>query len=477
MYFVYVAIVFVIAVGTALGVIFMADRSARSGGKIRGYGGRGPQMEGSPTDGAFADANLKQVIFNAVNTISNSGEAAEEAANTISDIFAKELEKKVALNKQELHKQYNSIIEQKDQSEKAAWEKYNKVASDKKDTEAVIRSIAEGLVVVDAKGNVIMMNPTAEKLLGVSRENKAGRSILEDLKKEQLISMTSRSSQGEDREIEISSKDDETKKILRSSSAVIENENGQTVGMVSVLSDVTKQKELDQAKSDFVSKISHEFRTPIITIQNSVVLLLGETLGPITKKQEEFLNIAKRSLDRLALLIEDLLDMSKIEASKIELKITPCSVEKLIKDSCDALNAWAMTKAIEIKIDIQKDIPLIPMDYNRMIQVINNIVGNAVKFTPRSGLITIKSGLTQDGRNVFVSVTDTGAGISRGELEKIFEKFHQASDRALADISGTGLGLAIAREIVLMHKGKIWAESDEGQGAKLSFTLPITTAQ
>ena len=375
---------------------------------------------------------------------------------------------------EELIKRYEAIIEQKERGEKIVLEKYNKVLSEKKDTEAVIRSIAEGLVVVDAHGNVIMMNPTAEKLLGVSQKNKIGKPILENIKKEQLVSLVANSPGGEDREIEIVSSEDETKKILRSSSAIIENENGQTVGMVSVLSDVTKQKELDQLKSDFVSKVSHELRTPIITIQNAVTLLLSKSLGAVTGKQEEFLNIAKRSLGRLALLINDLLDESKLEASKVELELKPCSVENLIKDVCDALNAWTMTKVIRIEKNVMKNIPDINLDYKRMTQVLINIIGNAIKFTPREGIITIETGLDEGKKNVVVSVSNTGPGISENDLSRIFDKFYQGGEGALADIGGTGLGLSIAKEIVLLHKGKIWAENTKERGVKFSFTLPVT---
>lgn len=384
----------------------------------------------------------------------------------------KEPDKTSKAKNEELIKQYEAIISQKERNEKIIQEKYDKVLSDKKNTEAVIRSIAEGLVVVDASGNVIMMNPTAEKLLAISQKDKVGKPILGDLKKEQLVSLIANRPGEDGREMEIKSSEDETRKIIRSSSAIIENEDGQTVGMVSVLSDITKQKELDRLKSDFVSKVSHELRTPIITVENAVTLLLGKSLGGITEKQEEFLKIAKRNLERLGILINDLLYESMLEASEVRLKIKPCSVEKLINDICDTLNAWTMTKDIKIEKKIQKDLPETELDYNRIVQVLNNIIGNAVKFTPKKGVITIEAGLEKDKKSVFISVSDTGPGIPEKDLDKIFDKFYQG-DRALTDISGTGLGLSISREIILLHKGKIWAENNKYNGAKVSFTLPI----
>ncbi|MDD5437503.1 MAG: ATP-binding protein, partial [Candidatus Omnitrophica bacterium] len=334
--------------------------------------------------------------------------------------------------------------------------------------------IAEGLVVVDAKGNVIMMNPTAEKLLGISQKDKVGKPITENARKEHLISMSANPAGEENSEIEVMSPEDETKRILRSSSAVIENENGQTVGMVSVLSDVTKQKELDQLKTDFVSKVSHELRTPIITVQNAIALLLDKSLGDITAEQDKYLNIARRSLQRLALLVNDLLDEAKLEASKMELQVASCPIEKLINDACDALNAWAMTKAIKIEKKVRQGMPEVSLDYNRIIQVINNLIGNAIKFTPREGVITIEAGLDEHRKNMLVSVSDSGPGIEKKDLEKIFDKFYQIKgERVHTDINGTGLGLSIAREIVLLHKGKIWVENGKSGGAKFSFTLPL----
>ena len=362
-------------------------------------------------------------------------------------------------DKENLIKQYDEIIEQKER--------------DRKNAETVIRSIAEGLVVVDVNGNVVMMNHAAEKILGTSQKNKIGKPILEDIKKEHLVSLVTDYAKKECRKIELTDSEDETKKIIRSSSAVIENESGQTVGIVSVLSNVTKQKKLDQLKSDFVSKVSHELKTPIITIRNVVTLLLGESIGHVNEKQEEFLKISKRSLDRLILLVNDLLDQSKLEASKVELKMAPSSIEKLINDACDTLNAWVITKSIKLEKKIQKNIPEIQLDYNRIVQVLNNIIGNAIKFTPQGGFINIEAGLEDSKENIFISISNNGPSILEKDLGKLFDKFYQGGERALTDTSGTGLGLSIAKEIVLLHKGKIWAENTKEQGVKFSFTLPI----
>ena len=421
----------------------------------------------------LSDESMRHAIFEEVNEIVDSQPPRQETIKKISDVFSRELEKRINLNTQELNKKYETIIKMGKESEEIALKKYKRVVSDKEQTEAVIRSIAEGLVVVDAQGKVIMMNPAAEKLLGVSKKDKVGKALLENLKEEQLVSLVKGTEDKEEREIELVSQRDETKKVLRSSSAVIENENGQTIGMVSVLSDITKQKELDQLKDGFVANVSHELRTPLVAMDKSLSLILNKSAGEISPTQEQFLSIAQRNLKRLSLLINDLLDLSKLEAGKMELKHQPSSIEKIIEESVEGLNTWATTKSIEIMKKIQEGLPQVNVDPNRIIQVLNNLIGNAIKFTPNNGNITVEANFQKEKEEIEISVRDTGTGIPKENLPKIFNKFFQVSERLPSDVSGTGIGLSIAKEIVELHGGRIWVESKEGQGAKFIFALPL----
>ena len=330
-------------------------------------------------------------------------------------------------------------------------------------------------MVVDPEGKVIMINPAAEKLLATSKKDKIGKPILEDLKVEQLVSLIKDASGKEDREIELNSQQDETKKIIRASSAVIEDENGKTVGMVSVLSDVTKQKELDRLKSNFVANISHELRTPLIGTEKAITLLLDRSAGKVNKDQEQFLVIAKSNLKRLSVMINDLLDLAKLEAGKMQPKFELLSIEKLINESIDGLNAWANTKHIKIEREIQQSLPHVNADSNRIMQILNNLLGNAIKFTPNDGAITVRAVSRNEGNKdeIEISVQDTGAGITKEDLDKVFDKFYQTGERSFTDMTGTGIGLSIAKEVVGLHGGKIWAESEKGKGAKFIFTLPV----
>lgn len=421
----------------------------------------------------FGDKPLKQAILEEINDLVDSKDKRQEVSQKLIDTFDKELEKRIDQNTHELNKKYEAIIQEEKHNEEVTWKKYKKVLSDKKNTDAVIRSIAEGLVIVDAQGRVVMMNPAAEKLLGVSKKEKVGKSILENLKEEQLVSLVNETQEKDDKEIELVSQKDDTRRTLRASSAVIENENGQSIGMVSVLSDITKQKELDQLKANFVSNITHELRTPLVAIDKSIALILAKNAGEISSAQEEFLSIAQRNIKRLSIMINDLLDLSKLEAGKMKINALPTSIAFVIEEAVGSLINWSKTKSISIEKKIENGLPQANIDGDRIIQVLTNLIGNAIKFTPANGNIIIEALSHAQGKEVMITVQDNGVGISKEDLPNIFNKFYQAGERVASDINGTGIGLSIVKEIVELHGGKIWVESEKGVGARFIFTLPL----
>lgn len=362
-------------------------------------------------------------------------------------------------------KDYHAVKEKFESTQQA----YKQVEAEKKTTEAVVRSIADGLVVVNQKGEVLLMNPSAEKMLGM-KNKKLGRSILDDVSDEVMISLT-RDTSGGDKVIEFKAKDESTRRVLRSSSAVIQNENGQTVGMVNVLTDVTKQREVDDVKNKFVSNVTHELRTPIVAMQKATSLLLNQQAGPLTDTQQNFLSIVSRNLGHLSRLVEDLLDIAKLESGKMRFKMAPCRVERVINDVCDTLETWAKSKEIHIAREIDRSLPEIPCDPDKITQVLNNLIGNAVKFTPQNGKISVKCAWSADGAKAQISVADTGVGIEPENVAKLFGRFEQFGDQQ--GIMGTGLGLSIAKEIIERHGGAIGVTSEPKKGSTFTFTLPI----
>jgi PAS domain S-box-containing protein len=470
-----IAVIYVITaiVSIAFAVLLISLARASSPAKIAT---EEKARKGVLTAGVSSNEPLRRTIYEEIKGMVDSKQS-EQITRTITEVVNKEVEKRLNVNTQEMAKKYETLLKEKGFNEEIAWKKYKKVLTEKKDTEAVLHSIAEGLVVLDSKGKVVMMNPAAEKMLGVQKKDKIGRPIMENMREEQLISLVNDSSlDKENREIELVSPQDETKKTLRASTAVIENENGSTVGIVSVLSDITKQKELDQMKANFLSSVSHELRSPLVAMEKSISLILSKNTGPVNETQEQFLSIAERNIKRLGRLINDLLDLTKLEAGKLELKPQPASIESIIKDSVEGLNNWAQAKSINIERKIEEGIPLVNADPDRLVQVLTNLIGNAIKFTPNNGNITVDAVLRKDKQEVEVGVKDTGIGINKENLGKVFDKFYQVGERTPSDINGTGIGLSIAKEIVELHGGKIWVESEKGYGAKFIFTLPIKTA-
>lgn len=426
----------------------------------------------SAVSSAVVELPFEQAVEEEIRKVADAQKSQAISAK-LRDIIDQELDQRVNKANAELSKRYEATIEEKTKDQEMIWNKYNSAVEEKKETEAVIHSIAEGLVVVGSDGKVMMMNPAAEKLLGISRKEKIGKPLLEGLKDEQLVSLVKETADGKEKDIELNSTHDETKKILRASSAVVENERGQTVGMVSVLSDITKQRELERLKSNFVASVTHELRTPLIAIDKSLALILNKTAGSLTENQEQFLTIAERNLKRLGRLIDDLLDMSKLEAGRMELKRRLCAPGAIVSETIAALDQWAKTKSIILKQKIPENLPEINIDPDRVTQVLTNLIGNAIKFTPPNGSITVEAAWHQDKKEMELGIRDTGPGIPKEHIGRIFDKFYQVKGSLETGISGTGLGLTIVKELVELHGGKVWVESASSGGTKFTFTLPM----
>ncbi|MBI3994544.1 MAG: GAF domain-containing protein [Nitrospirae bacterium] len=228
-------------------------------------------------------------------------------------------------------------------------------------------------------------------------------------------------------------------------------------------------KKLDQLKSDFVSKVSHELRTPLTSIKGFTEILLSyEDVDH--KTQQEFISIIHEESERLTRLINDILDLSKIESGKTEWHIQPLSPQEVAVRAVKSLQAIALEKNLPIEVDVPENLPRVRGDADQLIQVLDNLLSNAIKFS-NHGSISLK-GVREDDM-VRISVIDTGIGIPAADLEKIFDKFHQLGDTRSGKPRGTGLGLAICREIVHYLGGKIWCESRPGKGSRFHFTLPV----
>jgi len=234
-----------------------------------------------------------------------------------------------------------------------------------------------------------------------------------------------------------------------------------------------KLKELDQVKSDFISVVSHELRTPLTSIKAFTELILMKP-RMANEKRTRLLNIVNRESDRLARLINDILDLTKIEAGKMSWNIVRLTIDDIMQTSVSGIQSLADNKSLTIITNVQPPVPPFLGDKDRLIQVMTNILSNAIKFTPLGGriVITVRRETTPAAQ-IVVSVSDTGVGIPESELKLVFEKFHRSGDVLTNNAEGTGLGLAITRQIIEYHGGTISAESVLGQGSTFIFTLPL----
>lgn len=241
-------------------------------------------------------------------------------------------------------------------------------------------------------------------------------------------------------------------------------------------------RKLDEMKSGFISHISHELRTPLTSINEANNLLIDEIAGKITEKQKRLLEIIKQDSNKLIKLINELLDLSKMEAGMMDYNLVKVDIPKLIEQCISDIKLLTKKKNIQILSSLERSIPLIEIDIDKIQQVINNLLSNAAKFTPEKGIINVNAKLVKinkynnkfkDGLFLQVSISDTGVGIPQGYLNKVFDRFQQINPTLNSSIKGTGLGLSITKHIIEAHKGKIWVKSQLGKGSTFTFILPV----
>jgi len=237
-------------------------------------------------------------------------------------------------------------------------------------------------------------------------------------------------------------------------------------------------RKIDEMKSEFVSVASHELRTPLAAIKNSVQLMLQGKTGEVNENQVKFLSMADRNINRLTSILNSLLDLSRIESGKIGMKFEELDLRGSIEFILSSLKPQADGKSIQLKMEIPEELPFVYGDREKVEQILTNLLGNALKFTPEGGEISVSAKpFEEDEHMVVISVRDSGIGIPEDQLDRIFEKFHQVEDSLRRSITGTGLGLAITKGLVEAHHGKIWVESEVGKGSTFTLTLPMSKGE
>jgi len=358
---------------------------------------------------------------------------------------------------------------------------------------SIINNMADGLLVTDVDGSVTEYNAALLKMFELEATDLQTKKP-SDIFDPALLSLITESQRNHQQVLTVEVPLSDGRIAKASATAILKEASDEEpgsvpaeadyIGTVILLQDITREKEVDQMKTDFISTVSHELRTPLTSVLGFAKVIkkkLHESILPLVETDDkkiqrnvrqvnENIDIIVSEGERLTALINDLLDVAKMEAGRMEWNMQPLQVNELIERAVASTSSLLEQKQLELKLALSPDLPLVEADGNRLLQVVINLLSNAVKFTDQ-GAVTCRT--SADAQYVTVSVVDNGIGIAEEDHPKVFEKFRQVGDTLTDKPKGTGLGLPICKQIVEHHGGSIWVESELGHGSTFSFTLPI----
>ena len=360
----------------------------------------------------------------------------------------------------------------------------------------IVDCLSEGLIVVDMNDKILYFNPAAKYLLSYNETAEFPERFTELIRTTDLTVLANVYGKDSRTTVEINLDQENENRVLRVVTSQFESidvntngdnataETGNFTGMIYVFDDITREHEIDRMKSDFVALVSHELRTPLTSIIGFISLVLDGKVGKINDMQEQSLTRAHRQSQRLATMINDLLDISRIEAGRIVMKLEPVEMIEITQQRLEELKPQADEKEIILDLNAPSDLPNLTGDTERIGQILTNLIGNAIKFTPTNGKVSVKMArkacpielnhTIDENDGVHVEVIDTGPGIPEQERENVFDKFQQLGNVQTREQGGTGLGLSIARGFVEAHKGTIWVDIGENEkGCNFQFWIPL----
>ncbi len=349
---------------------------------------------------------------------------------------------------------------------------YQTVADKNRELETILAGIGDGVLVVDADLRLLLMNPIAVEAFALEAVPPVGLPVYMILDYEPILQLLD--------EIKLTPGDAQMREIVLTPGGMNKERTYQALatplmvgtnlqGIATVLRDVTGQKELERMKSNFLSVVSHELKTPLHSIKGFVDIILMDKTGPVTEIQRDFLETVKQQTDHLQRMIDDLLEFSRLESGRVTLRLQPADIPVVAEAVIDKLTPLADSAEVSLVNLVPEDLPTCSADPWRLEQVVTNLVDNAIKFTPPQGSVTIAAEESADF--IQIDVHDTGIGITNNELNRIFDRFYQVDGGANRLYKGAGLGLTICRHIVEHHGGHIWVESAQHEGATFSFTI------
>jgi two-component system phosphate regulon sensor histidine kinase PhoR len=365
----------------------------------------------------------------------------------------------------ELTRAFNEMVEQARTYVNALSEQHQQFA-------AVLNHMADGVLITDHLGQVTLINPAAGRLLQTTEAEALGRPFAAVVRHHQLIELWQRCRDESREQVEAV----EFGADLFLQTVVTPFQQQQAGGYLVIVQDLTQVRKLQTVRRDFISNLSHELRTPLASLRAVVETLQDSALAD-PPAAERFLERAQREVDTMTQMVEELLELSQIESGQLALRLKPTAVADLLLVPLERLRPQAERSDLALLLDLPSGLPLVQVDEERIHQVVANLLHNAIKFTPSGGEIRIAALVDEQKRpgEVVVEIHDSGIGIARKELSRIFERFYKSDRARTRSLGGTGLGLAIARHIVEAHGGRIWAKSKEGKGSSFYFSLPAVS--
>ena len=337
--------------------------------------------------------------------------------------------------------------------------------------QAILNGMMEGVMVVDERQRIVLMNPALQRFFSLS-SSPEGLSLMEVLRNARVQEMVEKamSRRGEvvGEEIAFPGPPPRTFRV----SAVTTSPAGSSWNVVCVFSDITELRRLETIRRDFVANVSHELKTPLSSIKGYAETLLDGGLED-ERHARGFVETIDRQADQLAKLINDLLDLARIESDKMELKPVPVRLPEIVSQVIETLRPLWEPKGLKVELESPPSLPPVLGDPGAVRQILSNLLDNAIKFTLKGGRITVRSSIQPD--HLRIEVKDSGVGIISSDLPRIFERFYRADTARPRSPESTGLGLAIVKHLVLAQGGEVWAESELGKGSSFYFTLPLAT--
>ncbi|MBT2217257.1 cell wall metabolism sensor histidine kinase WalK [Virgibacillus dakarensis] len=344
---------------------------------------------------------------------------------------------------------------------------YATIEEERRKLSSVLSNMSDGVIATDGTGAITLMNEAAAKLIGENPDDVKGEFLLNVLQLgEKDVDLSELPDSGS---IVIDLSEDQDIFLIRANFSTISDNEDDVIGFITVISDVTEQEKVEQERREFVSNVSHELRTPLTTMRSYIEALTDgawkdKTIAP------KFLRVTQNETERMIRMVNDLLQLSKMDNKDYGLHKEKTDFMAYIHHIIDRfeMNAY---EGIELRRELPEGQYYVWMDKDKMTQVLDNIISNAIKYSPEGGIIRI--GIEKQRHQLVVSIQDEGIGISYDKVDKIFDRFYRADKARTRKLGGTGLGLAIAKELVEAHHGKIWAKSKKGKGTTVFFTLPL----